>query len=178
MRGIEAINQKRVLLIGDDPSEMRRLGEMIAAQGLQVVQTADRRLGLRLARQQHPDLIVLHIESSGMSALAVAQHLKADDDTRGIPLVVITAYAKVLQEELHAEVLTDLITLLPHRRRLPTVSRLPDKGRRPCGNLGEMVYRPHCRLCAVVNADLAKQAPHVNFHCRFGDIQLSRYVLI
>src|SRR4249920_2941484 len=77
MRGINAINQKRVLFIGDNPWEMRRLGEMIAAQGLQVVQTANSRLGLRLARQQHPDLIVLHIESSGMSALAVAQHLKA-----------------------------------------------------------------------------------------------------
>ncbi len=122
MRGKETINQKRVLLIGDDPSEMRRLGEMIAAQGLEVDQTANRPLGLHLARQQHPDLIVLHIESSGMSALAVARHLKAHDDTRGIPLVVITGCAKERQEELHAEVLTDLITLLPHRRRLPTVS--------------------------------------------------------
>jgi two-component system, cell cycle response regulator DivK len=135
MRGIEAINQKRVLLIGDDPSEMRRLGEMIAAQGLQVVQTADIRLGLRLARQQHPDLIVLHIESSGMSPLAVAQHLKADTDTRGIPLVVITGCAKERQEELHAEVFTDLIALLLHRRRLPIVSRLLEKGCRSCGNL-------------------------------------------
>jgi len=129
MRGTEAINQKRVLLIGDNPSEMRRLGEMIAARGHQVTQVTDGPLGLRLAREQHPDLIVLHIESSSMSALEVAQNLKADDDTRGIPFVVITAYAKERQEEPHAngcdaymtepsdlEVLTDLITSLAHKR--------------------------------------------------------------
>ncbi len=63
MRSIEAIDQKRVLLIGDNPSEMRRLGEMIAAQGHQVTQATDGPLGLRLAREHHPDLIVLHIES-------------------------------------------------------------------------------------------------------------------
>ena len=55
MRGTEAINQKRVLLIGDNPSEMRRLGEMIAARGHQVTQVTDGPLGLRLAREQHPD---------------------------------------------------------------------------------------------------------------------------
>jgi two-component system cell cycle response regulator DivK len=131
MRGTEAIGRKQVLLIADNPSEMRRLGGMIAAQGHQVVQTTDGPLGFRLAREQHPDLIVLHLESSSMSALEVAQNLKADDETRGIPLVVITAYAKERQEELHAngcdahvteasdlEVLTDLlITSLAGERR-------------------------------------------------------------
>ncbi len=102
---------------------------MIAARGHQVTQVTDGPLGLRLAREQHPDLIVLHIESSSMSALEVAQNLKADDDTRGIPFVVVTAYAKEHQEEPHAngcdahvtepsdlEVLTDLITSLAHKR--------------------------------------------------------------
>ena len=95
---------------------------MIAAQGHQVTHVTDGPLGLRLAREQHPDLIVLHIESSSMSALEVAQNLKADDDTRGIPFVVVTAYAKERGCDAHVtepsdlEVLTDLITSLAHKR--------------------------------------------------------------
>jgi CheY-like chemotaxis protein len=137
MRGTKAITQKKVLLIGDNPSEMRRLGGMIAEQGLQVVQATEGLLGLRLAREQHPDLIVLCIESSSMSALKAAQNLKADDETRHIPLAVITAYAKEHQKELRAngcdaytaepsddsEVLTDLITSLAHKRPSRRVKR-------------------------------------------------------
>src|SRR3984893_1425658 len=44
--------------------------------------------------------------------------------------------------------------------------------------LAEMVCPPYGGLSSVVDAGLAEQTLDVNFHCRFGDIQLARYMLI
>src|ERR1700730_2931709 len=44
--------------------------------------------------------------------------------------------------------------------------------------LAEMVCPPYGGLSSVVDAGLAEQTLDVNFHCRFGDTQLARYMLI
>jgi two-component system cell cycle response regulator DivK len=87
--------RKRVLIVEDNPLNMKLFSAMIAAQGYDVLQASDGVLGLDLAHRQHPDLIIMDIQLPGMSGLEVTRNLKAEDDTRDIPVIATTAYAQV-----------------------------------------------------------------------------------
>ena len=56
-------------------------------------------IGLELARQHHPDLIVLDLNLPDMPGADVLKRLKADPSTREIPVVVLTADASKRQAE-------------------------------------------------------------------------------
>ena len=88
-----------VLIVEDNPLNMKLFTAMIASQGYEVLQANDGPGGLDLAHQQHPDLIILDIQLPGMSGLEVTHSLKAEADTRDIPVIATTAYALRGDEE-------------------------------------------------------------------------------
>lgn len=83
---------KCILIVEDNPLNMKLFSAMVAAQGYGVLQAADGARGLDLAYQEHPDLIIMDVNLPGMSGLEVTQILKADPVTGDIPIVVTTAY--------------------------------------------------------------------------------------
>ena len=90
---------KCVLIVEDNPLNMKLFSAMVAAQGYQVLQATDGARGLDLAHRRHPDLIILDIQLPGMSGIEVTHSLKADDDTRDIPIIATTAFALRGDEE-------------------------------------------------------------------------------
>jgi two-component system, cell cycle response regulator DivK len=78
---------------------MKLFSAMIVAQGYEVLQASDGSAALDLARQRHPDLIIMDVQLPDMSGLDVAHNLKVDDDTREIPIIATTAYALRGDEE-------------------------------------------------------------------------------
>lgn len=69
------------------------------------------RLGLDLARQYHPDLVLLDLQLPDMPGEEVLAELKADPATRDIPVIVISADATVSQiERLMAAGAADYLT--------------------------------------------------------------------
>jgi two-component system cell cycle response regulator DivK len=88
-----------VLIVEDNPLNMKLFSAMVAAQGYRVLQASDGARGLDLAHRQHPDLIIMDIQLPGMSGIEVTHSLKADDDTRDIPIIATTAYALRGDEE-------------------------------------------------------------------------------
>ena len=86
--------QKCVLVIEDNPINMRLFWALLASDACYEVLTAvNGSRGLELARERHPDLIIMDIQLPDLSGLDVTCILKANDDTRGIPIVAVTAYA-------------------------------------------------------------------------------------
>jgi two-component system, cell cycle response regulator DivK len=83
---------KCILIVEDNPLNMKLFSAMVAAQGYGVLQAADGLRGLDLANREHPDLIIMDVNLPGMSGLEVTQILKADPVTRDIPIIVTTAY--------------------------------------------------------------------------------------
>jgi two-component system cell cycle response regulator DivK len=73
---------------------MKLFAAMILSQGYEVLQASDGLGGIDLAHRQHPDLIIMDIQLPGMSGLDVTHSLKADADTRDIPVIATTAYAQ------------------------------------------------------------------------------------
>src|SRR5579862_3177435 len=90
---------KCVLIVEDNPLNMKLFSAMVAAQGYQVLQATDGARGLYLAHRRHPDLIIMDIQLPGMSGIEVTHSLKADDDTRDIPIIATTAFALRGDEE-------------------------------------------------------------------------------
>ena len=80
-----------ILIIEDNPLNMKLFRDLLQAQGYQVIEATDGRAGLDLTRAELPDLILLDIHLPDISGLEIAMKLKSEERTRDIPIVVITA---------------------------------------------------------------------------------------
>jgi len=85
----------RVLVV-DDEAPIRLLCRVnLEAEGMNVVEAADGRTGLDVARAAQPDVILLDVMMPGLDGWQVAEELLDDERTRGIPIVFLTARAEL-----------------------------------------------------------------------------------
>jgi len=93
-------SRRRVLIVEDNPLNMKLFSAMIEAQGYDVLQAIDGQGGIEVAQRQHPDLIIMDVQLPGdISGLDVTVSLKADGQTRDIPIIATTAFAQQFEEE-------------------------------------------------------------------------------
>jgi len=86
--------KKRLLVIDDDPDAVYLLQENLDQQEYEIVGTRNGLDGLRLAREQKPDAILLDIMMPGTDGWQVLNSLKADPETANIPVVMLTIVDK------------------------------------------------------------------------------------
>jgi CheY-like chemotaxis protein len=85
----------RKLLIADDEPGIRRLVRMtLESEGHEILEAADGEQALAIARDQHPDLILLDVMMPRRSGLEVCRMLKADAATADISIILLTARAQ------------------------------------------------------------------------------------
>jgi sigma-B regulation protein RsbU (phosphoserine phosphatase) len=80
-----------ILIVDDTPANLRLLSQMLAEQGYQVRPVPDGPLALAATQAEPPDLILLDIRMPEMDGYQVCEHLKADAQTRDIPIIFISA---------------------------------------------------------------------------------------
>lgn len=90
---------KRVLIVEDNDLNMKLFHDLLEAHGYEILQTKDGMEALQLARQHHPDLILMDIQLPEVSGLEVTKWIKEDDDLRNIPVIAVTAFAMKGDEE-------------------------------------------------------------------------------
>lgn len=83
----------KILLIEDNPQNQYLATFLLEQRGHEVIQAATGPLGLRLAAEIRPDLILLDIQLPGMDGHAVARELKDHPELKWIPIVAVTSYA-------------------------------------------------------------------------------------
>lgn len=88
-----------VLVIEDTPANMTLAVFLLQFAGHTVLSAVDAEAGLTLAREQHPDLILMDIQLPGMDGLEATAVLKQDQATRPIPVFALTALAMKGDEE-------------------------------------------------------------------------------
>jgi len=84
---------KRVLIVEDNDLNMKLFHDLLEAHGYDTLQTKDGMEALKLARQHHPDLILMDIQLPGVSGLVVAGWIKEDAELKSIPIIAVTAMA-------------------------------------------------------------------------------------
>lgn len=95
---------ERILIIEDDPTLLETLEYNLARQEYEVYKAADGVIGLEIARQQRPDLIVLDIMLPGIDGLDVCRILRKE---MNVPILMLTARAEEVDKVVGLEVGAD-----------------------------------------------------------------------
>src|SRR5882762_9009537 len=88
-----------VLIIEDNAANMTLATFLLQSAGHSVLSANDAESGLTLARGKQPDLVLMDIQLPGMDGLQATAQLKADESTRAIPVIALTALAMKGDEE-------------------------------------------------------------------------------
>ena len=89
----------RLLLVDDQPVNIQALYQAFAADH-QVLMATGGEQALALCARQQPDLVLLDVVMPGMDGHEVCRRLKADPDTRDIPVIFVTAHNDEAAETL------------------------------------------------------------------------------
>jgi CheY-like chemotaxis protein len=81
----------RVLVVDDEPDVLLLCRLNLQQRGHELLEASTGRVALELARERHPDVIVLDLMLPGMTGYEVLETLKGDEQTSVIPVLVLTA---------------------------------------------------------------------------------------
>ena len=86
---------KSVLIVDDEQDIVRPLAFRLEVEGFQVSLEPDGQMGYDRAVAEHPDLILLDLMMPGLDGVTVCNMLKQRVETRGIPIIMVTAKTKM-----------------------------------------------------------------------------------
>ncbi len=81
---------KKILIIEDESALQKALGDFLGEKGYEITSALDGELGLALAKEKSPDLILLDLILPKINGFDVLKQLKEDDKTKAIPVIVLT----------------------------------------------------------------------------------------
>ncbi|PLZ92154.1 hybrid sensor histidine kinase/response regulator [Fischerella muscicola CCMEE 5323] len=87
-----------ILVVDDTPDNLRLLSAMLTSQGYEVRKALSGKMALTACQMVLPDVILLDINMPEMDGYEVCRHLKANEKTRPIPVIFISALDDVLDK--------------------------------------------------------------------------------
>lgn len=123
----------RILVVEDEPDAAELVAFNLRQAGFEVFAAADGEGGLRKARANAPDLIVLDLMLPEMSGLEVCKILKADPRTADLPIIMLTAKAAEIDRVVGLELGADDYVTKPFspRELVLRVKKLLERRRAP-----------------------------------------------
>src|SRR5262245_31460673 len=85
------MKREKILVIEDEPDILEVIEYNLAREGYKVQSSRDGDHGLRRARRDSPDLVLLDLMLPGIDGVEICRQLKRDPVTRGIPVMMLTA---------------------------------------------------------------------------------------
>lgn len=89
----------KILLVEDNEMNRDMLSRRLERKGYQVLMATDGKQGYLLARSEAPDLILMDLSLPVMDGCEVTRLLKAEESTRHIPIIVLTAHVLIRDRE-------------------------------------------------------------------------------
>jgi two-component system cell cycle response regulator len=113
------VESERVLIVDDNRPNVELLQAHLESAGYEVATAFTGEEALASVASQSPDIILLDIMMPGMSGYEVCRRLKATPDTKGIPVVMVTALHELEDVEKAVEVGADDFLMKPiHKHEL------------------------------------------------------------
>ena len=105
-------NLKCILCVEDEPEMIDLIRLILGRRGFEIKGAAGGIEGLKMVRQDPPDLVLLDLMMPDMDGWEVYQQMKADEKTKNIPVIVVTAKAQSIDKVLglHIAKVDDYIT--------------------------------------------------------------------
>lgn len=108
---------ERVLIVDDDPDIQRLVSYNLTQAGFQVSAAASGRTALESVQKQSPDLIILDVMLPDIDGLEVCRTLRNHDNTRRIPIVMLTARTEEVDRVVGFELGADDYVMKPFSPR-------------------------------------------------------------
>ena len=86
-----------ILIVEDNERNMKLARDVLQFHGFQTLETVNGEDGVTMAREHHPDLILMDISLPGIDGVEATRQLKGEPATASIPIVALTA--SVLQAD-------------------------------------------------------------------------------
>jgi DNA-binding response OmpR family regulator len=104
--------RKRVVCIEDEPEMIDLVRLILGRKGFELIGAVGGREGLETVRRVKPDLVLLDLMMPDMDGWEVYQQMKADDELKDIPVIVVTAKAQSIDKVLglHIAKVDDYVT--------------------------------------------------------------------
>lgn len=83
--------EKKILIVDDDVTLREMYEERLKYDGFVVIGASDGEEALKKTKEEMPSLILLDIMMPKMNGVDVLTHLRADENTKDIPVIVLTA---------------------------------------------------------------------------------------
>lgn len=81
---------KTILLIEDEGALQKTMGDVLSQEGYTILAALDGEIGIRLAKEKVPDLILLDLVLPKIMGLEVLKELRGNEKTKDIPIIVLT----------------------------------------------------------------------------------------
>ena len=81
---------KKILIIEDEQTLQQTLGDFLKKEGFEIANATDGEIGVRSAKTEAPDLILLDLILPKKHGLEVLKELKDNEDTKKIPVIILT----------------------------------------------------------------------------------------
>lgn len=87
-------DKKRIIIVDDDKTVLESLEKLLVLSGFETVSTYDPREAVSKIKAFKPNIILLDLLMPHLGGLEICEILNADKDTRGIPIIVLSALDK------------------------------------------------------------------------------------
>ena len=88
----------KILLVDDDPDFVEATKVVLESRPYEVITALSGEDGLKKAREEKPDLVLLDIIMPGVDGFQVCQQLKKDPQLAEIPVIMITSFSERYME--------------------------------------------------------------------------------
>lgn len=89
----------RILVVDDNPTNLKLVSDVLDCEGYEILKAVDAEEAERIIERHLPELVLIDIALPGMDGLALTRKLKAENKTKDLVIVALTAFAMRGDEE-------------------------------------------------------------------------------
>lgn len=87
--------KRKILIVEDDVQSIYMLTFLLESNNYEVFQSNNGADGILKAKMHHPDAIILDIQLPEMDGYKVTRELRATEEVKNIPIIVVTSFAMI-----------------------------------------------------------------------------------
>ena len=84
---------KRILVVEDQDDNMQILRDLLGSVGYEIIEARDGAEGVKAAKAEHPDLILMDIQLPGLDGYEATRRIRAMAGLKSTPIIAVTSYA-------------------------------------------------------------------------------------
>ena len=135
-----SVDQPKILVVEDEPSQREVLAYNLKAEGFLVISTDNGEDALLLVEEEEPDLILLDWMMPNLSGIEVCRRLKSCNETRAIPIIMVSARSEEMDKVRGLEIGADDYLVKPYSV-IELIARLRTQLRRTrAATIGETLH--------------------------------------